>query len=139
MDTFTFPGRYDSLEEIGDCVKKATASAGFDDMASYAIQTAVDEACTNIIEHAYRGVNNGQILICFEDNEKEFKVILRDNGIAFDPDSVPAPDNYSSLETIKERGLGLHFMKKLMDRVEFNFSEKTGNQLIMVKRKRKIN
>ena len=50
-----FPGRYDSLAQIGQFVHSAADEAGFDSFSIYAVELAVDEACTNIIELAYCG------------------------------------------------------------------------------------
>jgi serine/threonine-protein kinase RsbW len=53
MDTSqTFPGRFDSLTVISEFVTRAAQAAGLDTRAVCAVQLAVDEACSNIIEHA---------------------------------------------------------------------------------------
>ena len=135
--TAIFPGRFDSLEKISTLVIQAATKAGFDEMAVYSIQTAVDEACSNIIDHAYGGESNRPIECTCEDNADSFKVVLRDFGKSFQPDSVPNPDLESDLEERKERGLGLYFMRQLMDDVEFKFSPKHGNILTMIKWKAK--
>ena len=88
-------------------------------MMFYAIQTAVDEACSNIIDHAYGGENLGEIQIQVTQVKNGIQIILRDEGDPFDPDDVPDPDITSPLEIRKERGLGIFFMRKLMDRVHF--------------------
>jgi len=51
--TKSFPGKYSSLERIGDFVRKIAKEAGFESLSVYSIEMAVDEACSNIIEHAY--------------------------------------------------------------------------------------
>ena len=56
-----FPGRYASLAEIGEFIGLAAQAAGFDSKDVYAIKLAVDEACTNIIEHGYGGEGIGKI------------------------------------------------------------------------------
>ena len=55
MRTAKFPASYDSLKSIGELSTQAAKEAGFDDNAVYEVQLAVDEAATNIIEHAYGG------------------------------------------------------------------------------------
>jgi serine/threonine-protein kinase RsbW len=41
----------------------------------------------------------------------------------------------ADLESLPEGGLGLYFMRKLMDQVTFQFDEQNGNVLTMVKRR----
>ena len=64
-------------------------------------------------------------------------VILQDFGRPFNPKSVREPDIHAPLKLRKEGGLGLFFIRKLMDEVHFDFSKESGNQLTMVKRKEK--
>ena len=55
MKSATFPGRFKSLAKISKFVIEAAKKAGLDDKAIYAVELAVDEAASNIIEHAYGG------------------------------------------------------------------------------------
>jgi serine/threonine-protein kinase RsbW len=129
----TFPGRYENLEKICDLVSDEAILAGFDDSAVYAIQTAVDEACSNIIEHAYQGEDRGTIEITVNTEADCLTIRLIDTGKPFDPTKIPEPDINASLEERDNHGLGLFFMNKLMDDISFEFSKETGNILTMVK------
>jgi serine/threonine-protein kinase RsbW len=133
--TATFPARLDSLAAISEFVTRAAEAAGLDARAVYAVQLAVEEACANIIEHAYGGEGRGDIECTCRVNENGLTVILRDYGRPFNPTSVPEPDLYASLEDRKIRGLGLYFIRQLMDQVRFEFTAGSGNVLKMVKRK----
>lgn len=137
MQKVIFPGRFDSLEKINSLVTRAAAQAGFDEMDIYAIQTAVDEACSNIIDHAYGGESDQPIECTCDADPNRFRILLQDRGAAFQPEAVPAPDLVSDLENRQERGLGLYFMRRLMDEVHFEFSAEQGNSLTMVKWKAK--
>jgi serine/threonine-protein kinase RsbW len=133
--TRIFPGWFESLGKIAEFVTRAAAAAGLGTTATYAVEMAVDEACTNIIEHAYGGEGRGDIeCTCQVDNEGLI-VTLRDSGRPFDPSAVPEPDINASLGERQEGGLGLYLIRKLMDEVHFEFSSDTGNVLKMVKRK----
>ncbi|NJN43607.1 MAG: ATP-binding protein [Anaerolineae bacterium] len=57
--TATFPGQFKSLEKISQFVQKAASQAGLDEEALYSVELAVDEACSNIIEHAYQAKIKG--------------------------------------------------------------------------------
>lgn len=135
MQYKTFPGNYQSLEAISEFIVEQAEQASFSPKEVYAIQTAVDEACANIIDHAYGGENKGEIEIKISKIKNGLRIILQDNGEPFDPAEVPEPDITSPLEIRKERGLGIFFMRQLMDKVLFEFSQKEGNTLTLVKYK----
>ncbi len=132
--THVFPGQFDSLAPIGEFVTHAARAAGLDARAVYAVQMAVDEACSNIIEYAYGGERCGTIECTCRISDDELTVILRDHGRPFDPTSVPEPDIHASLENRDGGGLGFYFMHQLMDEVHFEFTPDSGNVLTMVKR-----
>ncbi len=135
QETRTFAGRYDSLAAIGGFVAKAAEAAGLDSPAVQAVELAVDEACTNIIDHAYGGEGRGDIEVTYRTNGNGLTVILRDHGEPFDLDLVPQPDLQAPLTDRNGGGLGLHFIRELMDEVRFEFTQDSGNVLTMIKRK----
>ena len=135
--TLTFPGRFESLAAISEFVTNAARSAGLDACAVDAVQLAVDEACSNIIEHAYGGEGHGDIECTCRVNDDGLTVILRDHGCSFDPSLVPEPNTHPSLDdkTCTGGGLGLYFMRQMLDEVDFDFAPGSGNVVTMVKRK----
>jgi serine/threonine-protein kinase RsbW len=100
----------------------------------YSVQLAVDEACTNIIQHAYSNKSKGQILIqCMLSSENnQFTVTITDWGKSFNPKKVPKPNTESNLNERKEGGLGLFLINKFMDSVKYT-SAQNMNKLVMVK------
>lgn len=132
--SLTVPGRFEYLSTIADFIAETGHEAGFDQDMIFHVQMAVDEACSNVIEHAYQGQDKGDITLNCVCNSSEWVVSIYDKGCSFDPSSVPEPDLGSSLDDIKTGGLGLYFMRQLMDEVEFTFDEEKGNKLRMVKR-----
>jgi serine/threonine-protein kinase RsbW len=130
----TFPGRYDSLPAIAEFAGQAAEAAGLDGPTVYAIQLAIDEACSNIIEHAYGGEDVGDIQCTYQVDGTGIKFILRDTGRRFDPASVPDPDLSSQIESRQVGGLGLYLIHKIMDEVRFEFGN-SGNTLTLTKRK----
>jgi serine/threonine-protein kinase RsbW len=134
MRTITLPGRLENLSKICDFVVQAANDAGLDDSAVYAVELAVDEACTNIIEHAYGGENKGDIRCTCNITPEGLTVILQDQGRPFKPESIPAPKVKARLADLKSRGAGLFLIRKMMDEVHFDFSAE-GNSLTMTKKK----
>ncbi|HEC36082.1 MAG TPA: ATP-binding protein [Anaerolineae bacterium] len=131
--TRVFPGRFDSLAAISEFVARAAEAAGLDACAVYGVRMAVDEACSNIIEHAYGGEGRGDIECTCVIAGDGLTVTLRDHGRPFDPASVPEPDLYTCLENRKVGGLGVYFIRQLMDEVHFEFTSDSGNVLTMVR------
>jgi len=134
MTTYTFPGRYDSLEQIAAIVRQAAQDAGLSSFAVYSVETAVDEACSNIIEHAYGGEDLGPIECTLEITTKGLTIILRDHGQPFNPTHVKKPNSNSPLSEREAGGWGLYIMQQWMDEISFHF-EDGANVLIMRKHK----
>ncbi|HEY9076723.1 MAG TPA: ATP-binding protein [Anaerolineaceae bacterium] len=134
--TQVFPGRCSSLEKIAEFVRTAAQQAGLDDFATYQVETAVDEACSNIIEHAYQNTEGEIICTCREEIDRLI-ITLQDQGQPFDGSNIPEPDLCCDLESRSNHGLGLYFMRKWMDEVRFEYDPALGNKLTMIKRKEK--
>ena len=135
MASKTFNGNFSSLENICEFVTKEAKNAGLNDDGVYAVQLAVDEACSNIIEHAYCNEKEGKIICECNVVADGLEVVLKDNGKPFDPDMVPAPQIGVPLKELKLRGAGLYLIRKIMDDVVFEFNERDGSILKMRKKK----
>jgi serine/threonine-protein kinase RsbW len=128
-------GYFKNLARIGDFIEQAAVQAGLDERGVYAIQMAVDEACTNIIEHAYGGEGKGQIRLIYTASKAGLQVVIYDHGASFNPAEVPELNTNAPLEERELGGMGLFFIRNLVDRAEFKFGTPQGNQLILFKRR----
>ncbi len=137
MTTRIFAGRYGSLAEIAEFVRMEAEEAGLSYQEVFEVETAVDEAVSNVIEHAYGGEGKGDITIYCSALADGIKIIVEDKGEPFDPTCIPIPDLKAQLKDRKNHGLGYFLMCKLMDEIYFNF-DSTHNVLTMVKRKKEI-
>ncbi len=93
---------------------------------------AVDEACTNIVKHGYRG-DPGFIEVVVTGNGREFSIAIHDQGKSFDLRNVKSPDLKMYVETRRRGGLGVFLMNQLMDEVRYRAGH-DGNVLMMSKR-----
>jgi serine/threonine-protein kinase RsbW len=109
-------------------------AAGFDGATASQIALAVDEATTNVLEHAYHGEPDRPVEICFEADASNFEVDVRDAGDEVDPRAVPQVDLQAYASQRRTGGLGVHLMGKIMDRVTFARSRGT-NVCCLVKRR----
>ena len=139
--TFTLAGRYEHVQQLCQFVADGARQAGLDDTAVFHVELACDEACTNIIEHAYGGEDQGDITVSWQLRADDFVITIQDNGRSFDLENVPLPATVTEdaisaeelSETLKVGGLGVHFIRKLMDEVRFS-NDKHGNRLVLIKK-----
>ena len=135
MPSKTFAARYTSLAAISDFFAQAAQKAGLNSKDTYAVRLAVDEACSNIIEHGYGEKEDAKIRCSYKILKEGLKIIIQDWGKSFSPDDVPDPNFDVDLCDLKPRGAGLYFMKNLMDEIRFDFEGGDGNILVMIKQK----
>ena len=133
MARLVIPGRYENLAKIAEFVRQAAAEAGLGDSAVYQVETAVDEACTNIIEHAYGGENLGEIDCTTRVTPDDLTIVLRDNGKPFKLHKIRTPNPNTPLSRRKAHGLGLYIITQWMDEVRFEAVPGNGNTITMVK------
>jgi anti-anti-sigma factor len=132
----TIPGVINDVRRACEFVVQEARKAGLDDQSVYHCELAVDEVCTNVVEHGFRGDGaNREINIRCNYDDERFSVTVMDDSKAFDPLSIADPDPKANLEDRKSGGWGIYFVKKLMDEVRYQH-EGQQNQLVMVKRLR---
>lgn len=134
VQTVKFPGRYESLAKIAELVQQAAQEFGLDPLACYGVETAVDEACSNIIEHAYEGEGKGDIYFSYRIQGNDLIFTLRDTGKSFNPTKIRKPKIDVPLKYRQGNGLGLYFMYQWMDEVHFEVVDHA-NVLTMIKHK----
>jgi serine/threonine-protein kinase RsbW len=96
------------------------------------LKLAVDEACTNIITHGYKGMDPGSIILSFRIQPDRILVQITDFGHVFEPVQAPKPDVEAALEDQELGGLGLFLIYQTMDNIDYQSSE-DGNTLTFTK------
>ncbi len=133
MATTRWRAELGQLAAIRSFVVETSRSLGAAESAIADLELAVDEICTNSIQHGYGG-EDGEIELTVERDGPSIRVVVRDWGGTFDPGQVPTPDLELPLEERLLGGLGLFLVRKLMDDVRFEFSRERGNSVTMVRR-----
>jgi len=123
----------DNLSIVRGFIETVAKEAGFDDSVTSKIILAVDEACTNVIKHAYKFNEQGEINIDANFSGDMLQIILTDNGVNFDSDKIPEPDIKKYHQNKKSGGLGMFLMKKLMDDVKYIQLPNHANQVVLIK------
>ncbi|MFW6180932.1 MAG: ATP-binding protein, partial [Spirochaetota bacterium] len=115
----TLPAESRHLTKIRDFVVKYGGKMGLLPKQVSEVKLAVDEACSNVIRHAYGG-RGGDVTIEMTKRESSVEIRVIDKGVEFDWDSVLEPDLYRYVETRRKGGLGIWLIKKLIDQVQYN-------------------
>ena len=113
-------------------LRELFGQAGWDKKTVEEVLLAVDEALTNVIRHAYKG-NPGKMTVDVAVSSDKIEIVLEDHGEKFDPTQVPPPE----LPRQKPGGLGVHFIRTIMDQVIYEGHQVDGNRLRMIKHKAK--
>jgi anti-sigma regulatory factor (Ser/Thr protein kinase) len=114
---------------IRDVTARMAIMSGIGEETTDQIKLAVDEACSNVIKHAYKGDTTKRIVVEFRTTEKRFEVIIEDSGPKVDPACLRGRD----LDDVKPGGLGIHFIKRVFDVFTFDQRKKRGNRLKLIK------
>ncbi|RMF64898.1 MAG: ATP-binding protein [Calditrichaeota bacterium] len=114
-------------------VAKVAENIGFSNDEASKIELAVDEACTNVIKHAYDNKGDKFIDVTIKIDKKKLMIIVADKGKGFNPDTVRLPDVGESIKEGRKGGLGICLMRTLMDKVVFQIKPGIKNQVIMTK------
>ena len=126
-----FPARAAELKRVRDAVRESLEGCGCSAKSTADIVLATDEACQNIIRHAYHGDSDNVIEIEVEHLGDKLVFSLTDHAPPIDSSKVK-PRN---LEDIRPGGLGTYFIRRVMDDVEFQRpASGRGNLLRMVRR-----
>jgi serine/threonine-protein kinase RsbW len=125
--------RTENLSLIRDFVSNSAAEAGITPDVVENIILAVDEACTNIIKHAYKSFPEGELIIKTKSTLSRFVISITDFGNTFEPDAVPEPDLQKYYRQKRVGGLGMYLMKTLMDDVKYVSIPGKHNEVLLSK------
>ncbi|MEN6347991.1 MAG: ATP-binding protein [Syntrophomonas sp.] len=117
----TLPGEMDSLYTLISFVTSYAGEHGFVGEKISAIELALEEVLVNIIKHAYKesGIEGTIEISCSKDDADSLIIEIMDSGMPFDIFSVREPDISADIDERQVGGLGIFFVKKLMDYVRY--------------------
>lgn len=125
--------RPENLQGIRDFIEDACRRSGVERSAAFDVKLAVDEACSNIVEHGYAGKAPGPIRVSFDAGGDRIVVAITDRGLAFDPKDAAAPDLDSDWERRRIGGLGWHLIRRSVDAMDYDTNREDGNRLTLIK------
>ena len=96
------------------------------------LNLVLEELITNVIFYAYDDEDKHQISIAFSRENEKVAIEIIDDGKAFNPLEKDVPDDLDkAIDERKIGGLGIHFVKNLMDEVTYERTDKGMNKLIL--------
>jgi serine/threonine-protein kinase RsbW len=128
------PSSTENLSMIRDFVAKIGAMAGLDEREVMKLELAVDEACANVIEHAYGMDNSKEVKVRALLDPDKIQIEIVDTGSSFDPGGVRQLNIEELVAQRKNGGLGLRLIKTIMDDVHYQIIPGEKNELRMIKR-----
>jgi len=114
-------------------VREKLDQTGLSDVEVRRIEIALEEGLVNVISYAYQGKEGTIALSIHCEKGKYVEITIEDSGLPFNPLKHKRKiDPFVPVEELEEGGLGILFMQKLMDKVEYQRFKKK-NQLTMRK------
>ena len=99
----------------------------------FQFNVALEEILTNVISYGYEDSGEHEIMIRLSCTEEEMTAEVEDDGRPFNPLEAAEPDTSKPLEDRPVGGLGIHFVRKFMDKVEYRRQQ--GKNLLMMKKR----
>lgn len=121
-----------NLSRVRNFVSSQAKKHGFKDNQINDIRLAVDEACTNVIKHAYRYDETKEFNVDLEFDNSSLLIEITDYGAGFNPSKYEAPNLQKRIKQKKRGGMGIFLIKNLMDELTYN-SDGSKNVIKMIK------
>ena len=127
---FKFPAQPSWMKLARACVRQACVKVGCEEAETNDVVLALDEACQNVIRHAYGGPSEDEIELTVRSRPGRLVFRLRDFAAPVDPSKIKPRD----LDDVRPGGLGTHLIQEVMDEVQYlRPSQGEGNLLRLVK------
>lgn len=128
----TIKNRLDDLAGVRALVCELERTQGLPRTVVFDINVVLDEVLSNIFKYAYADSAKHDIHVTLTADNAVIEIAIDDDGNAFNPSLQPEPDLSLPLSQRPEGGLGVHFVRKLMDEVRYK-RENERNYLILKK------
>lgn len=120
--TITTVAKLENLNELVDFAANHAEEFGLGMKRIVEVNLAVEEAVVNVFNYAYP-YEVGNVEISCEGEDDSFFIEIVDSGTPFNVLTLPDPDITASIEERNMGGLGVFFIRKLMDAVSYRWEE----------------
>lgn len=131
------PSSTENLALIREFVTSIGRQATLSDEDLINLELAVDEACANVIEHAYGHDITKDVSVRATFDDEKLLISVIDEGRGFEPGSVQQDSVEQLVHARKSGGLGIRLIRTLMDEVSYEIVPGQKNELHMTKRIKK--
>jgi len=128
-----FLSRLDELNRVGVEAGRYLEGAGVGGRAAYVANLVIEELATNILKYGYDDTAVHEILLRVEVQQGALRLVLEDDGHPFNPLASPEPAVHLPPEERLPGGLGIHLVRKLADRVEYERAEGRNRVTVEIK------
>ncbi len=134
------PNRLEFLGPTRSFLETLAEVVGFGERERGEIALAYEEAYVNVVSHAFDEQERASFAVSFEVVPRGLRIVVHDEGLPFDLSAVPEHDPSAlgdpgrDLSQVREGGLGLFLMRRLMDEFEFRNLGPGGKEIRMTKR-----
>ncbi len=128
------PSSSENLAMIRDFVAKIGEMAGLNETETMKLVLAVDEACANVVEHAYGMDPSKEVTVRALLDPDKIQIEIVDTGNSFDPGGIRQLNLEELVAQRKNGGLGLRLIKSIMDDVHYQIIPGQKNELRMIKK-----
>jgi serine/threonine-protein kinase RsbW len=135
--TLQVPSSTENLALIREFVTAVGRQAQLEETDISSLELAVDEACANVIEHAYGHDITKEVVVRAKFDDESLRISVIDEGLGFEPDKAPQESVENLIKERKSGGLGIRLIKQLMDDVSYEIVPGQKNELHMTKKIRK--
>jgi serine/threonine-protein kinase RsbW len=119
-----FPRAVGSLDAIFAFVHQFIADRSLDPELAYDLDLIIEELFTNLVKYGRDGRND--ILVALDADPAKITVMLRDFDVeGFDPTQAKPVDTAAPLDERRPGGLGIHFVKRIADDVQYDYTNRT--------------
>ncbi len=120
-----------SLDEIFKFINEFSAKTGVDESVVFTINLVVEELFTNMVKYTYE--NSNEILLQLKKDADDLIIHLTDFDVdPFDITKTAEVDTKQSLEERRVGGLGIHLVKQMMDKIEYEYKDRQ-SKIILIK------
>lgn len=131
--TLQVPSSTENLALIREFVTNIGRQATLNEEEINNLELAVDEACANVIEHAYGHDITKDVMVRATFDDEKLKISVIDEGRGFDPKKVNQKSVDQLVQERRSGGLGIRLIQKLMDEVNYEIEPGQKNELHMTK------
>jgi serine/threonine-protein kinase RsbW len=117
-----------NLITVEEFINYFAKDLGLDDEKLNGLLLSITEATTNAIVHGNKGDRKKNVYIDVNASDSILTIVVRDEGVGFDPSEVPDPTHPDNL--LKDSGRGLYLMRVYMDELHYNHTP-TGTETIL--------